>query len=279
MKWPRCGVIALEVATVAVFGLAVLTSARTNSAESLGGGTWWALWLELAAGLGISSVGAYLAWLRRPISWGVLLMVTGWAVFLQAVPLPGSAGPVLFTAGLVGGSMTGVLAGATAIAVSRPNSDRLGGFVVAVALPTTALMLGLGPALIFDPAQNGCYQCATNLVFVHSNPKLYNALIQVGAPVAALACSFLGILALWRVSRRDALVREPNGLLQIGCAAAAILGARCWLTTHGHRRWSSTPQRAHYGWPNVRSSSPPASPSHFLWCVHGIWPSGWRRWS
>jgi F0F1-type ATP synthase membrane subunit c/vacuolar-type H+-ATPase subunit K len=64
---------------------------------------------------------------------------------------------VWFTAGLVGGSMTGVLAGAVAVAVSRPRRDRLGGLVVGLALAATALMLGLGPALVFNPAQNGCY--------------------------------------------------------------------------------------------------------------------------
>ena len=225
MKWSRRVAIALGMATVAACGLTALTRARANPAESLGGRNFWALSLELAAGLGISSVGAYLAWLRRLTSWGALALATGLAVFLQELPLPGNAGRVWFTAGLVGGSMTGVLAGATAVAVSRPARDRLGGRAVAVALVATALMLGLGPALVFNPTQNGCYQCATNLVLVHGDPTLYNALIHVGIPVAALACSSLGILALSRLSRLDALAREPNVSLQLGAGAAAILGA------------------------------------------------------
>jgi len=215
----------LALAAVAAVGVAAMISATADRDEALGGGTLAALGLQLSAGLGISAAGAYLAWLRRPTSWGVLLMAIGLAVFLQELPLPGSAGAVLFTAGLVGGSMTGVLAGAAAVAFSRPNRDWLGGLVVASSLVTTGLMLGLGPALFFKPVQNGCYQCATNLVFVYSSPGLYNALTHVGAAVAALACGLLGILALSRASHRQALLREPNGTVQLGCAATALLGA------------------------------------------------------
>ena len=224
VKWSGRRAMLLALAAVAAVGVAAMISAGADADEALGGGTLAALVLQLSAGLGISAAGAYLAWLRRPISWGVLLMATGLAVFLQELPLPGSAGAVLFTAGLVGGSMTGVLAGAAAVAFSRPNRDRLGGLVVASSL-VTGLMLGLGPALFFKPVQNGCYQCARNLVFVYSSPWLYNALMHVGAPVAALACGFLGILALSRASRRQALLREPNGTVQLGCAATAVLGA------------------------------------------------------
>ncbi|HUC13626.1 MAG TPA: histidine kinase, partial [Acidimicrobiales bacterium] len=147
------------------------------------------------------------------------------ALFLEQLPLPGRAGPVFFTAGLVGGSMTGVLAGATALAVSGPDLSRLVRSLIVGMVITTALVLGLGPALFFNPVQNGCFECATNLVLLHSDPGLYNGLVQVGTAVAALACACLGFLALRRASRLRALLSEPNGVLQLGGAAVAVLGA------------------------------------------------------
>ena len=43
---------------------------------------------------------------------------------------------------------------------------------VVAAYAGTLLVLGLGPALVFDPAEQGCAQCAANLVAITNDPDL-----------------------------------------------------------------------------------------------------------
>ena len=49
-----------------------------------------------------------------------------------------------------------------------------GGYVAAIGL------LGLAPALVFDPAAQGCLRCPTNLVLVHGDAGAYSSLLRWG---------------------------------------------------------------------------------------------------
>jgi hypothetical protein len=213
------------MAAIAVFGVATLVSAYRTPGETLGGGAPAALALQLLAGLGASSAGAYLAWRGTHRRAGILLLATGLAVFLGQLPLPGTAGAVLFTAALVGGSMTSALAGAAALAapgVPRRLPDAL---VVGAALAVTALVLGLLPTVLFDPRANGCFDCSRNLLLVHGDAALQDALIRAGLPAAAVVCAMLALLALIRVLGSPGLMRSTSAPVLVGGACVGVLGA------------------------------------------------------
>jgi signal transduction histidine kinase len=89
---------------------------------------------------------------------------------------------------------------------------------VATAYGSSLLLLGLLPALVFDPAAQGCSECPTNLVLVHGSPSLYEDFnrsgIYLGLVWAAAAVALLG--------RR--LVRSTGALRGL---IAPVTGAGC----------------------------------------------------
>src|SRR6185436_12752991 len=73
-----------------------------------------------------------------------------------------------------------------------------GGYVAAVAL------LGIAPALVFDPAAQGCLRCPTNLALVHGDAGAYDSLLHSGLRVALVVVLGLALLAVRRAVRASA---------------------------------------------------------------------------
>ena len=225
MRRVRWLALTLVMALIAALGIATLVSAHRSPDETLGGGAAWALGLQLLAGLGVSSAGAYLVWQGTRRRAGLLLVATGPAVFLEQLPLPGHAGSLLFTAALVGGATTSALAGAAALAapgVGRCFPDLL---VAGLALVITTILLGVLPTILFDPRASGCFACSRNLLLVDGDAHLHDGLIRVGLPAAALACGVLALLALISLLGRRGLTLSTSTPVLAGGAAVAALGA------------------------------------------------------
>ena len=221
----RRGAQVLVLATTVVLGIVTLTGARGDPGQTIGGGQPWALGLELAAGLGTAGAGARL-WRRRGYGLaGTLLVATGLAVFLQQLPMPGDGGPLPFTAGLVGGAMTGTLAGSAALSVPGVARRPWDAPLAIAALAIAALGLGLIPAVLFSPKANGCFSCAGNLVLIESDPSAYNELVSTSLKASAIACALLGALIILRVIARPDLLRSVAAPIIVGGAAAAGLAA------------------------------------------------------
>ena len=147
-------------------------------------------WLAIAVGLGDVR--------RRPGNrLGVLLVAVGFAWFVAEWNNPGAGSPVVFTLGLVLGAACPPLA--THAAFSYP-SGRLGStvehVVVATAYIGSLFVLGLGPALVFEPAEQGCGQCATNLVAVGNDPAVVVSLNRAGVCLGLGWALALGVLAV-----------------------------------------------------------------------------------
>jgi signal transduction histidine kinase len=225
MRRVRLSGMALAVVAVVALGAASLISAYRSPGEALGGRAGWALGLQLLAGLGACGTGVYFAWQGSRRLAGALLLATGVAVFLEQLPLPGTDGPVLFTVALAGGAMTSALAGSAALVVAGSARRLADAFVAAAALVTTAVVLGLGPAVLFDPRLSGCFACSRNLLLIHGDVSLHDALIRVGLPAAAAACGGLALLALIRALGRPGLMRSTSGPVVLGGVGAAALGA------------------------------------------------------
>jgi signal transduction histidine kinase len=195
--------LVLGMLGVTALGIVTLVSARRSPSETLGGGASWALALQLLAGLGVLAAGV--------------------GVFLEQLPLPGTAGAVLFTAAMLGGMMTSVLAGAAALAALGGDSRRADGLVAGAAVVTT-LLFGLLATLVFDPRASGCFVCSPNLLLIRGDAGLYDALVRDGLPVAAVACGTLAFLTLARAVRRGGLARSTTAPVVIGGAGVAALG-------------------------------------------------------
>jgi signal transduction histidine kinase len=223
--WPiglAAGVLSLAIGSGAPgYGFAGL-SLRSATAELAAG------WVLIAMGL--------VAWARRPASrFGPLLASGGFGWFLIEWNNPGIGSDLAFAIGLV---LYAVCAPLIAHAALAYPSGRLSGWAdrvgLAAAYAGAGLVLGLLPALVFDPASQGCGQCPRNLLLVRGEPSLFIGLNRVGIQLG-LGWSLLLILLL-----ALQLARSTSALLRlripVAAAAAAYLGLVAWDFQHSLER-------------------------------------------
>lgn len=197
MPWARLG-LAL---TGAVTGVVAISIAWGGPTFAFAGTSTVATAAELAPGWSAIAVGL-LAWSRRPQSgFGVLLVGAGIAWFLIEWPNPESAGPPIFTVGLVLRNAYAPMLAHAAL-VFRPGragstADRA---IIVVAYATNLVVLGLIPAVAFEPATTGCERCPDNLIAITSDPRLAASITRLGmilevawvvAAIVALTARFL----------------------------------------------------------------------------------------
>ena len=148
--------LALAVASVAV--------GRAHPGWWFAGESEAALGLELLAGLALVGAGAA-AWRRRPTSrFGPLLFLAGLAWFVPEWNNPAIGNSALFTAGLVLGAACPPLVAHAALGYPggrlRSRAERA---AVGLAYLACVGLIGVLPALFFDPAAEGCAECPHNL--------------------------------------------------------------------------------------------------------------------
>src|SRR5215471_3477387 len=200
----RAGALALGVLGAA-FGLLTLAEARSAPGESFGGTSWVGAVAELTAGWALIAAGVAETW-RRPASLeGLLLAGAGIGWFFVEWNNPGLGSPAAFTFGLVVSALAAPLVAHAALAypTGRLDSRRDLGIVL-FAYAGAGLMLGLLPALFFDPGRQGCGLCPANLVLVRSEPGLVDGLLRIGLILGlawTVALVAAGTLRLARASR------------------------------------------------------------------------------
>jgi signal transduction histidine kinase len=174
------GALALGAAG-AGFGLLTLAEARSAPGGSFAGTTWVGAVAELAAGWALIAAGVAETW-RRPASRaGLLLAGAGIGWFLVEWNNPGLGSPAAFTFGLIASALAAPLVAHAALAYPAGRLDcRLDVCVLVLAYAGAGLVLGLLPALFFDPGRQGCGLCPANLALVRSEPGLPEGLQQVG---------------------------------------------------------------------------------------------------
>ena len=189
-------------------GLSSLAISRNSPGGSFGGGSTAAALALLAAGWALVVCGV-VAWVRRPSSrFGVLLVAAGSAWFLAELNNPGVGSPVVFTVGLVVFAVCPALVAHAALAY--PGGRLAGRFDRAgllCAYASTILVLGLFPALVFDPAAQGCSQCPRNLLGLTSAPELVATLDRLGLVLGLVWLLVLAALTVWRIVSSSAAVR------------------------------------------------------------------------
>jgi signal transduction histidine kinase len=208
-----------------------LAVARTAPAYSLAGGSLAATLAGLVAGW--SLVGAGLAaWARRPFSrFGPLLLASGLVWFLAGWDNPGVGVTMAFTAGLVLHAACPPLVGHAGLVYPDGRlQSRLERVAVAIAYGGAVLVLGILPALFFDPAVMGCGQCPANLLGAGDDAASFQALNRAGVWLGLAWTLLLVGVAGWRLFRSTAARRRVTAPVLI--PAVVYLTLVAWDFQH-----------------------------------------------
>jgi signal transduction histidine kinase len=231
------------------FLIALVTARATRDEHGLAYVSWSAAGVAalLVPGL-VAVVVALESFRRRGIERGAfLLALAGLASLLPELGIAGARPSLAFTAGLVlAWSMPPLVAHLALIYPDR----RLGlgeRMLAAVGYAATIGALGLMPALVFDPVEAGCGECARNLVLLGTSMRLETPLFRVGIAVS-LAWAILAVVAiLLRLARATSAGRRLSAPVLLPAAAlvssfvaelALSLGRGFLATdTTGRRLW------------------------------------------
>lgn len=214
----------------------------TSVAVGRGHPGWWfagesaaASTLELSAGLALLTAGA-VSWHRRPSSvFGMLLGAAGLAWFVPELNNPEIGSSFAFTAGLALVAACPPLVAHAALAYPggrlRSSAERLAlglGYVAPLGL------VGILPALLFDPAAEGCAQCPRNLLLIHADGSLGEEVQTLGLQLGPLWAALLLVLGGLRVAHGSGAERRL--VLPVLLPAGAYLVATAWLSQRGADR-------------------------------------------
>lgn len=215
----RLAVTALAVPTAALVVVGV-AEASSHPELALAGGDLLAVAIQLAAGLALVVAGVHVA-RRGELALAVALLIAAAALGLRALPSPTDSAD-LFTLALAGAGLAP--AAAAHAALLHPGGRTTGTLDRAAASGGYAVqlvLLGLLPALVFDPRGSGCFTCPDNLLLVHGEPAVADWLGAWGRRIAAAAEIVLAVLILRRLLRRPATARELA--MPVSVAAVVVL--------------------------------------------------------
>jgi signal transduction histidine kinase len=227
----RAARLALVLAAATLGGV-WLAIAHAEPAYSLAGGFLAAELAGLVAGW--SLVGAGLAaWGRRPASrFGPLLVAAGLVWFLAGWDNPGIGVALAFTVGLALHAACPALVGHAALVYPVGHLwSRLDRVAVATAYGGAVLVLGILPALFFDPADAGCGQCPADLLGVGGDAEAFQALNRVGIWLGLAWALLLIALACGRLLWSTAAKRRVTAPVLVPTIIYLTLVA--WEFWHG----------------------------------------------
>lgn len=204
----RVGALTLG-AIGAGFGLLTLAQARSAPGGSFGGTSWMGAVAELAAGWALITAGVGESW-RRPASRaGLLLAGAGIGWFFAEWNNPDLGSPAAFTFGLIASALAAPLVEHAALAYPAGRLDsHLDLYAVVFAYAGAGLVLGLLPALFFDPMRQGCGLCPANLALVRPEPGLANGLQRAGLVLGLAWAAALVAAGIRRLARASPPLRR-----------------------------------------------------------------------
>jgi signal transduction histidine kinase len=177
----------------------------------------------------------------------VLLALAGVASYLPELGIAGARPSLAFTLGLVFAWSAPPLVAQLALTYPDRRLGPAGLSLATMGYIATVGLLGLLPALVFDPVDAGCGECAGNLLSVHASTRLETPLSRVGIAVSllwalvAVAAILLRLVRATSGSRRlSAPVLLPAAVLVASFAAELVLSLeRGFLATDGigRRLW------------------------------------------
>jgi signal transduction histidine kinase len=206
------------------FGLLSLLIAQSHPGVTFGGESWQAGVVELVAGWSIIGAGLYVWWGRGEGRSGFLLAIAGMAWFVVDWDNPGIGIGIAFTLGLVAHALAPAFVAHAVLAYPfgrlPSRRERLS---VGLAYADTALILGLLPALFFDPSRQGCSLCPPNLLVLDSRPDLFESLNVWGIWLGIAWTSGIAAVCIWRLARSSAPLRRLTAPVLLGGIAYVLL--------------------------------------------------------
>ena len=204
-----------------------LAVARDEASFSFAGASLEGAAALLGAGWALLACGLVF-WGRRPgNAVGPLLAAAGCAWFLAEWDNPGVGSAVVFTTGLVLYAACPPLAAWATLAYpgGRLTSWEKRG-AVALSLAGAVLVLGLLPALFYDPTTFGCVQCPDNLLLVTGEPGLVDDLGRIGVHLGLAWSLLLIAIVAWTVARSTRTRQRVVAAVAVaGCAYLGVVAA------------------------------------------------------
>ena len=169
---------------------------------------------------------------RRESRFGLLLVCVGFAWFLVDWATPGVDSSVLFTIGLaLGSSCPPFVAHAALSSTGARITAWWERAALATAYAGAVLVLGVLPALFFDPVAEGCSTCPENRLLVTTDPAATDRLLSVGVHLGlAWALVLVGVLA-WRLVRATSAARRITAPLITAASVYLALVAATFATS------------------------------------------------
>ena len=215
MRRPAAAGISVLAVVVGAYSVHV---SRAAPGYSMAGSSWRDTVALLLAGWAL--VGAGLAfWIRRPSSrCGLLLACAGIAWFLPEWNSPAAAA-LPFAVGLSLGAVAAALVGHAVLAYPggrlRSPLERV---VVVIAYLGSAVVLGLLPALVFDPGYT-CADCPRNPLLVAEHDALYDRLNRIAVDLGLAWALALALLVLAKLARSSPAALRAGWPVLAACAA------------------------------------------------------------
>jgi signal transduction histidine kinase len=186
-------------------------------------------WTLVACGLA--------SWARRPASrFGPLLAAAGFAWFLLEWNNPGIGSSLAFTVGLCLYAACPPLVAHAALAYPGGRlSSHLERAVLAVAYAGSVVVLGVLPALLFDPEAQACSQCPHNLVDIADSAAGVSDLNRLGVYLGLAWAIALAVLVALKLARGSgASLRASGPVFAAGAAYVALVaGLFAWSLDEG----------------------------------------------
>ncbi|MDT7537172.1 MAG: hypothetical protein QOI82_757 [Actinomycetota bacterium] len=228
------GAAAVRVALwplIALAAAATLATSERDPGIALSAGAGSGAAALLLAGVGCAACGLG-AWRRRRSSaFGPLLIAVGLAWFLPQWDTPAADSSVGFTLGLVGAALPVSLVAHAVLVYPAQRLSVPQRAVVAALYATCGVVLGLIPALAFDPVVEGCSACPRNLVRLGEAPTLVTQATRAGDTAAVVGCALVALLVLQRfwsaspAARRALAPITAAGVLFLAAASAGYAQA------------------------------------------------------
>lgn len=181
----------------------------------------------VGAGWSLAAAGAVWTLSRQGAVLGPLLVAAGAAWLVAEWGNPGSGSDLVFT---VGRLFVAACPPCVAWAALAYPAGRLGTtaarLVVGVAFAAFVGLLGVGSALLFDPAAELCSRCPRNLVLIRSDPAAVDSLSRLGFLAGAVAAAAAIAIAAGRILRAGNARRRQ--LTPVAVAASVYLVTVAW---------------------------------------------------
>jgi signal transduction histidine kinase len=204
---------------------------RRSPGFSVAGRSAWAATLEFAAGWSLIVVACVCVANPARRTFAAVLFAASLSWFAVEWNNPEVGSSMLFTAGLALSTVCPVLVVHAVLRDFTPKLRPTEALILAASYVSTLLISGLLPAMLFDPAAQGCSECPADLLAVHSDPTLLDNLTRAGTYAGVVWTGTLIVALAVRVARASAARR--------GIVAAVSVPAAAYVAAVGFDYWHS----------------------------------------